>query len=120
MKIISTREIRLALRDSLPIWLLLAAVLIIIIFFADPSYAGTSGTAFDGPLRTLRGIFTGPVAFTVSLLGILVAGVTLVFGGEIGDFAKRMVMLVLVIALVSFAAQILTQLFGNSGATVIL
>ena len=93
-------------------------VMLLIIFLDTASAASRSGTAFDAPLDKLTDIFTGPIAFTVSILGILVAGVMLVFGGEISDFAKRMVMLVLVIALVAFAAQILNQLFGVGGATV--
>ena len=78
----------------------------------------TTGTAFDGPLAILRNVFTGPIAYTTALLGIVVAGAMLVFGGEIGDFAKRLIMLVLVIAIIVLANNVLLQFFGASGAVV--
>ena len=80
----------------------------------------TTGTAFDSPLAILRTVFTGPIAYTAALLGIVVAGAMLVFGGEIGDFAKRLIMLVLVIAIIVLANNVLLQFFGASGATVSL
>ena len=78
----------------------------------------TTGTAFDSPLAILRNVFTGPIAYTAALLGIVVAGAMLVFGGEIGDFAKRLIMLVLVIAIIVLANNVLLQFFGTSGAVV--
>ncbi len=78
----------------------------------------TTGTAFDSPLAILRTVFTGPIAYTAALLGIVVAGAMLVFGGEIGDFAKRLIMLVLVIAITVLANNVLLQFFGTSGAIV--
>ncbi len=78
----------------------------------------TTGTAFDSPLAILRTVFTGPIAYTAALLGIVVAGAMLVFGGEIGDFAKRLIMLVLVIAIIVLANNVLLEFFGASGATV--
>ena len=78
----------------------------------------TTGTAFDSPLAKLRTVFTGPIAYTAALLGIVVAGAMLVFGGEIGDFAKRLIMLVLVIAIIVLANNVLLQFFGASGAVV--
>ncbi len=78
----------------------------------------TTGTAFDSPLAILRNVFTGPIAYTAALLGIVVAGAMLVFGGEIGDFAKRLIMLVLVIAIIVLANNVLLQFFGTSGTVV--
>lgn len=43
----------------------------------------------------------------------------LAFGGEINEFARRMIMMVLVVALVMLAIQFLTQLWGASGAEII-
>ena len=102
------------------IHLLAAALLMGMIILAISPEAvattATTGTAFDGPLETLRGVFTGPIAYTAALLGIVVAGAMLVFGGEIGEFAKRLIMLVLVIAVVVLAATVLTDFFGTGAA----
>ena len=51
-------------------------------------------------------------------MGIVVAGATLVWGGEINEFVRRIIMLVLVISLIVFAANILSTLFNVSGAVI--
>jgi type IV secretion system protein VirB2 len=84
---------------------------------ASASTGGGSGLPWETPLQTLRNSITGPVAYTISLLGVVVAGAALVFGGEINDFVRRMIMLVLVISLIIFAANFLSTLF-NTGAVI--
>lgn len=42
----------------------------------------------------------------------------LVFGGEIGQFLKAIILLALVISLIVLATNILTTLFGIGGATI--
>jgi type IV secretion system protein VirB2 len=54
----------------------------------------------------------GPVAFTISLLGLVGGGATLIWGGEINEFVRRLIMLVMVISLLVFASNILSTLFG--------
>lgn len=61
---------------------------------------------------------TGPVAMVISLLGVTVAGGMLIFGGELGEFTRRIVMLVLVIGLLVSAASILSLLYGGGSALV--
>ena len=58
-----------------------------------------------------------PVAYAISLLGIVVTGAILVFGGEINEFVRRIIMLVLVISLMVFAADLFNTLF-NKGAVI--
>lgn len=84
---------------------------------ATPSFAATTGLPWEGPLTTLQNSLTGPVALAISLIAILVCGGLLIFGGELGDFAKRMVMLVLVIAVVVGGGNILATLFGFTALT---
>jgi type IV secretion system protein VirB2 len=50
------------------------------------------------------------------VLGVVVAGAMLVFGGELGDFTRKVIMLILAIALASSGTTVLAILFGNSGA----
>lgn len=42
----------------------------------------------------------------------------LIWGGEINDFARKMILIVLVIALIVMATNVLTTLFGATGAVV--
>jgi type IV secretion system protein TrbC len=98
----------------------LALLAYVLVAICDPAWAATgggSGLPWETPLETLRDSITGPVAYTISLLGVVVAGAALVFGGEINDFVRRMIMLVLVISLIIFAANFLSTLF-NAGAVI--
>ena len=71
-----------------------------------------AGLPWETPLQTIAHSITGPVAYAISLMGIVVAGAMLVWGGEINEFVRRMIMLVLVISLIMFATSILSTLFN--------
>ena len=78
----------------------------------------TGGMPWEAPLDTIRESITGPVAMVISLLGVTVAGGMLIFGGELGEFTRRIVMLVLVIGLLVSASSVVTTLYSTSGAMV--
>lgn len=97
----------------------IAVIGAILLFTIDPAFASTTtGMPWEDPLNTIMTSITGPVAMVISLLGVTVAGGMLIFGGELGEFTRRIIMLVLVIALLVSAASILTLLFGGSSALV--
>ena len=75
---------------------------------------GGGGLPWETPLDTLVQSIRGPVAYGISLLGIVSAGAMLVWGGEINEFVRRVIMLVLVISLIVFAGNILTTLFSSA------
>lgn len=101
--------------------LLGAMVLGVVACHPDLAHAANQGGGgslpWDTPLTTLRNDITGPVAFTISLLGIVAAGSALIFGGEINEFVRRIMMLVLVVSFVVAAANFATAL-GITGALV--
>lgn len=70
------------------------------------------GLPWEGPLETLKKSITGPVAMVVSLLGVVACGAALIFGGEMNEFIRKIIMLVLVIALIVGAASVMSTLFG--------
>jgi type IV secretion system protein TrbC len=74
--------------------------------------SGGNGLEWETPLQRVANSIKGPVAFGVSLLAIVACGCALAFGGEIGEFVRRIIMLVLVISVIVFAASILQNLFG--------
>ena len=76
--------------------------------------AACPGTGRSRPCRT---DITGPVAFTISLLAMVAAGAALVFGGEINEFVRRIIMLVLVASFIVGVTNLASAL-GISGAVV--
>ena len=102
-------------------WLLWLMLAVIVLAAAHPETAHAStaggGLPWDGPLTTLKNDLTGPVAFTISLLAMVACGAALVFGGEINEFVRRIIMLVLVVALITGVVNVASAL-GITGAVV--
>lgn len=93
--------------------LLLAGILAL----SSDAWAATGGGGalpYESWLETLRTSVTGPVAFSVSIIGIVVAGSVLVFGGDLNGFFRSIVFLVLVMALIIGANNLMTGFFGRS------
>jgi type IV secretion system protein TrbC len=72
------------------------------------------GLPWETPLATIKDSITGPVAYVISVLGVVVTGATLIFGGEINEFVRRIVLLVMVISLIVAATNILSTLFNTA------
>ena len=85
---------------------------------AHASSAGGGGLPWEGPLKRIADSLTGPVALAISLIAFVVAGGTLVFGGELSEFARRAVMVVMAVAFLVLGGQFLSVLFGVSGALI--
>ena len=80
---------------------------------------GGGGLPWETPLSLVATSLTGPVALSISLIALMVAGGTLVFGGELSEFARRSCVAVLAIAFLVLGAGFMTSLFGVGGATVL-
>jgi len=84
---------------------------------ADAQASGGAGLPWEGPLDKLKKSISGPVAFVVALLGIVACGAQLIWGGEVSEFTRRLVYIVLVVCVLVFANTLLTgALF--TGATI--
>ena len=95
------------------------SIALMLIVFPDQALASsTTGLAWESPLQRIKDSISGPVAFAISLLGIVGGGAALIFGGEINDFIRKIIMLVLVISFVVSANSILSTLFQTSGAII--
>ena len=77
-----------------------------------------AGLGWEGPLTTIRNSLTGPVAFSIAIIGIFGAGAGLIFGGEMNGFLRSIIMLIMVISLVVAANNFLASVFGVSGALI--
>ena len=84
---------------------------------AHASAAAGGGLPYEAWLTKLQESLTGPVAFSVSLIGIVGAGGVLIFGGELNAFLRTLVFIVLVMALLVGANTMMSGLFGT-GAVV--
>jgi type IV secretion system protein VirB2 len=61
---------------------------------------------------------SGPVAFAICVVGLVIAFGTIIFGGEMNEFARRAVLIGCAAAVMLGAAPFITTLFGVSGAMV--
>lgn len=94
---------------------------VIVLFGTKGAWAAAAGGGlpWEAPLAMVAASLTGPVALAISLIALMVAGGTLVFGGELSEFARRSCVAVLAIAFLVLGAGFMTQLFGVGGAVVL-
>ena len=98
-------------------WLMYAflAIALLVIFVDHANAAGTNGgLPYESWLTKLRQSVSGPVAFGVAMIGIVVSGAVLIFGGELNGFFRTLVFIVLVMALLVGANSMLSTFFGGS------
>lgn len=77
-----------------------------------------AGLPWEAPLQVLATSLTGPVALGISIIAMAAAGGTLIFGGELGEFTRKALLLVLAISFLVFGSGFMSALFGISGALV--
>ncbi|AQS39765.1 type IV secretory pathway, VirB2 component (pilin) [Shewanella psychrophila] len=99
---------------------LLGVLLLLSLLMPELAHASSSssGVPWEDPLSKFVASITGPVAFGISVLAIVAAGVTLIFGGEISGFIKTVIYIALVVALIVGATNVLSSLFGVSSTLV--
>lgn len=98
--------------------LLLMALLLLVALPHDvwASAGAGGGLPYEDGLAKLRDSVTGPIAFTVSIIGIIAAGTTLIFGQEISGFLRTVLYLILVISIVVGANNFLATM--GKGASI--
>lgn len=74
-----------------------------------------SGTRLDLFLNPLLGIFINNIAFTLATLALVIAGCSMVWGGEFHQFASKFFSLIFTISL-TIAAPNLLFFFFNFGS----
>jgi type IV secretory pathway VirB2 component (pilin) len=89
----------MALEDS-KVSVLKNSLIVLILFLlfvpelALASVGGGGALPYETWLVSLRNSVTGPVAFTLSIVGIVVAGGILIFGGELNAFFRTLIFIV--------------------------
>lgn len=80
--------------------------------FAAASSGGGS-LPWETPLTTFLNSMKGPVAYGISIVSLVAACATLVWGGEVTEFSRRIIYLILVIAGMALATSLYSSLFTN-------
>ena len=93
-----------------------AACSVIAFSLVAPAFASTGADLFgtQSPFETVLEFITGPFAWFVVILALVIFGAMLVMGSDFTGFGRRIPMLLLGIAFVMGAVQIVTALFGSS------
>jgi type IV secretion system protein VirB2 len=83
---------------------------------AHPALAASTaggGLPFDDWFTKVRSSITGPFAFTASIVGLVGAGATLIFGGDMNGFLRTLIFVVLVLAFIVAAQNTLAAITGQ-------
>lgn len=81
------------------------------VFLTGMSCGAAQALPWDGPLSQLQTSLTGTVAKAIGVIALAVSGGMLAFGGELSDFTKRIMMVVLALSVMLMADQFMS-LFG--------
>lgn len=102
------------------LWMQISLLWTALVLLGNQAFAaaGQTGLPWERPLQTLQNSISGPVAVLIAIIALAAIGVTLIFGGEWNEFARRGVFAVCAIALLVGGTAIMTTLFGVSGACV--
>ncbi|HGO8296289.1 TPA: conjugal transfer system pilin TrbC [Neisseria meningitidis] len=110
----------MTLSQSQQKWLLFIGLAVFLLLMSSPALASQGqggGLPYESWLNNLRQSVTGPVAFALSIIGIVVAGGVLIFGGELNAFFRTLIFLVLVMALLVGAQNLMSSFFGGAEVT---
>ena len=80
---------------------------------------GGGGLPWETPLQTLGNSISGPVAYGLSLIGLVVSGGVLIFmGAELNHFARIVVQVVLVISFIIAGKNTMSTFGWGGGAEI--
>ena len=98
---------------------LAGALLALAFAFSVRARASAAGTLpWEAPMTAIATSLTGPVAYAIGLIGIAIAGGTMLWGGELTEFGRKACMIGLVVSVLVFAAPMLASAFGVTAAVV--
>ena len=73
--------------------LLMGSVVLLLLFITQPALASSTGGGlpFDSWLTKIQKSITGPFAFSAAIIGLVAAGATLIFGGDMNGFMRTLI-----------------------------
>ena len=103
-------------RDHL---VLFVALVFITLLYVGSALAGTGpDMPWDSGLDKIVKNLTGKTALAIGVLAMFAAAAALVFGGEMSEFVRRIILMILAVALMVSGTSLLNILFGVTGALV--
>jgi type IV secretory pathway VirB2 component (pilin) len=96
----------------------LATITSIALACALEAHASTSGLPWEKPMTAIGNSLSGPVAYSIGLIGIVASGATMLFGHDLPEFARKGAMVGLGAGTLVFAAPLLQSAFGVSAAII--
>jgi len=95
-----------------------ASTLVLVALAATPAYATGSNMPWEQPLQQILDSIQGPVAKIVSVIIIIVTGLTLAFGETSGGF-RRLIQIVFGLSIAFAASSFFLAFFQFGGGAVI-
>ncbi|KTD14371.1 TrbC/VirB2 family protein [Legionella israelensis] len=94
---------------------MIGLVVLFLLFMTHPVLASTTGGGlpFDSWLTKIQKSITGPFAFSAAIIGLVAAGATLIFGGDMNGFMRTLVFFVLVLSFLVAAQNTMTAITGK-------
>ena len=96
--------------------LLILGVALLLLIVAHPAFASNTsggGLPFDDWFTKIRQSVTGPFAFTASIVGLVGAGATPIFGGDMNGFLRTLIFIVLVLCFLVAAQNTIAAITGQ-------
>ncbi|MFO3210876.1 TrbC/VirB2 family protein [Legionella pneumophila serogroup 2] len=96
-------------------FLMMGFMVLLLLLITHPSMAASAGGGlpFDSWLTKIQKSITGPFAFSAAIIGLVAAGATLIFGGELNGFMRSLIFFVLVLAFLVAAQNTMTAITGK-------
>ncbi|HBP6867958.1 TPA: TrbC/VirB2 family protein [Legionella pneumophila] len=96
-------------------FLMMGLTVLFLLLVTEPALASSAGGGlpFDSWLTKIQKSITGPFAFSAAIIGLVAAGATLIFGGELNGFMRSLIFFVLVLAFLVAAQNTMTAITGK-------
>ncbi|HAT1815637.1 TPA: conjugal transfer protein TrbC [Legionella pneumophila] len=97
------------------LWMTGTVILLLLLLITHPACASSAGGGlpFDSWLTKIQKSITGPFAFSAAIIGLVAAGATLIFGGDMNGFMRTLVFFVLVLSFLVAAQNTMTAITGK-------
>jgi type IV secretion system protein VirB2 len=104
-----------AARRKALVWAMMGLALTMLLFWPHAAWASntTGGLPYESYLTNVRNSMTGTVGYTFALVGIVVAGGVLIFGGDLNGFVRTLLLIVLVASMLVGANSVLSSITGG-------
>lgn len=94
---------------------MMGLIILLLLFMTHPALASSAGGGlpFDSWLTKIQKSITGPFAFSAAIIGLVAAGATLIFGGDMNGFMRTLIFFVLVLSFLVAAQNTMTAITGK-------